>query len=355
MTDNQNIETTSFQIADRIIGGAALAFLIAEVAQAHDGSLGQAHAYIDAAAEVGADAIKFQTHIAAAESTVDEPFRVKFSKQDETRYAYWKRMEFEPEQWRELAAHAKGAGLIFLSSAFSETAVGMLSNIGVPAWKIASGELKSSAMLNSMIANKVPFLISSGMSAWPDIDALVKHLTDQGCDYAVLQCTSRYPTALTDVGLNVIDQMRTRYRCPVGLSDHSGQVFPALAALARGANLIEAHLTFDRRMFGPDVPASLTISEFQHLAMARDAFHTMMTHPVDKDAIAEELKPLRELFQRSLALRDAQPSGTVMTAEMLSAKKPGTGIPESDAAKLVGKTLIRDVPANRLLTWQDLA
>ena len=98
-------------------------FLIGEIAQAHDGSLGAAHAYIDAVARAGADAIKFQTHIAAAESTPGEPWRVKFSPQDETRYAYWQRMEFTEEQWRGLAAHAAERGLVFLSSAFSLEAV----------------------------------------------------------------------------------------------------------------------------------------------------------------------------------------------------------------------------------------
>ena len=99
--------TESIQIKGRRIGQQSPCFLIAEVAQAHDGSLGAAHAYIDAAADAGVDAVKFQTHIADAESTLDEPFRVKFSKQDETRYAYWKRMEFTPEQWAGLAAHAQ--------------------------------------------------------------------------------------------------------------------------------------------------------------------------------------------------------------------------------------------------------
>ena len=119
----------SITIADRTIHNGGRAFLIAEVAQGHDGSLGTAHAFIEVAADAGADAIKFQTHIAAAESTLDEPFRVKFSLQDETRYDYWKRMEFSAEQWRDLADHARDRGLIFLSSAFSVQAVRLLSEI----------------------------------------------------------------------------------------------------------------------------------------------------------------------------------------------------------------------------------
>ena len=114
-------------------------FVIAEIGQAHDGSLGNAHAYIDAIANTGADAVKFQTHIASAESTKDEPWRVKFSLQDETRYDYWRRMEFSKEQWVGLKKHADDKGLLFLSSAFSIEAFELLQRVGVSAWKVASG------------------------------------------------------------------------------------------------------------------------------------------------------------------------------------------------------------------------
>ena len=164
-----------FQIAKHDIGRGP-AFLIAEIAQSHDGSLGQAHAFIDAAHRAGADAIKFQTHIAAAESTLDEPFRTKFSRQDSTRLDYWRRMEFTPEQWAGLSAHAAEKSLVFLSSAFSIEAVELLDRIGMPAWKVASGELGSDSLLQSMIATGSPFLVSSGMSGWAEIDALTQRL-----------------------------------------------------------------------------------------------------------------------------------------------------------------------------------
>jgi N,N'-diacetyllegionaminate synthase len=124
--------------------------IIAEVAQAHDGSLGMAHAFIDAAAAAGVDAIKFQTHIAAEESTAAEPWRVKFSKQDATRFDYWKRMEFAPEQWAGLKQHAEEKGLMFLSSAFSHAAVDLLRKLGMPAWKVASGELTNLPLIAHM-------------------------------------------------------------------------------------------------------------------------------------------------------------------------------------------------------------
>lgn len=345
---------TAISIGQHRIGQGTPAFLIAEVAQAHDGSLGLAHAYIDAAAAAGADAVKFQTHFAANESTLDEPFRVKFSLQDDTRYAYWKRMEFTPEQWSGLADHAKDKGLVFLSSAFSIEAVHVLKKLGMPAWKVASGELGSTSILNAMIEAGGPFLISTGMSGWPEIDQLVERVRGAGREVAVMQCTTKYPTPLEQVGLNVLDEMRARYGTPVGLSDHSGRVEPAFAALARKADFLELHITLDRGMFGPDVPASLTVEEFRRVAEFRDAMAVMESHPVDKNAMAEELAQIRAMFRRSLAPARDLSAGTVLTADLLTAKKPGTGIPEADLSKLIGRKLSRDVKPERLLRYDDL-
>lgn len=346
--------TAGFDIAGRQVGGGAPAYLIAEVAQAHDGSLGTAHAFVDAAADAGADAIKFQTHIAAAESTRDEPFRVKFSRQDETRYDYWRRMEFTPAQWAGLADHAAERGLHFLSTPFSAEAVDLLRALRVPAWKVASGEVVSDGLLQAMCADRQPVILSTGMSGWADIDRAVDMIRTAGAPFAVLQCTSRYPTPMADVGLNVIDEIVARHGCPAGLSDHSGTPWPALAAIARGAAVVEAHITLSRRMFGPDVPASLTVEEFRTVAGFRDALAQMDAHPVDKDAAADALSDMRDLFGRSLAPVADLPAGTVLTPSMLTGKKPATGIPVTRAGDLVGRTLVRPVMADRLLSWEDL-
>jgi hypothetical protein len=140
-------------------------FVVGEVAQAHDGSLGTAHAYIDAIADAGADAVKFQTHIAAAESTAAEPWRVRFSPQDATRYDYWKRMEFTPEQWAGLSDHAKARKLTFLSTPFSFEAVDLLERLDIAAWKVGSGELTNAP--SSFISLPRPAVRSSSRAAWP--------------------------------------------------------------------------------------------------------------------------------------------------------------------------------------------
>jgi N,N'-diacetyllegionaminate synthase len=329
-------------------------FVIAEIALAHDGSLGMAHAFLDAAAQSGADAVKFQTHIAAAESTFDEPFRVAFSRQDVKRYDYWRRTAFAAEQWQELAAHAKERGIAFLSSPFSVEAVELLAGLGVTLWKVPSGELRSRDLFDAMLATEGHILVSTGMSPWQEIDDTVALLRSRAAEFTLMQCTSRYPTPLSAVGLNVLEQMRSRYSCPVGLSDHSGTPFPGLAAMARGATVIEAHVTFDRRMFGPDVPASITFDELAFLARARDAFNEMDENPVDKDAMAHSLEFMRQIFGRSLAPSRTLSAGTLLAPGMLVSRKPGGGIPTEAMQDLIGRRLVREVVPERILRWDDL-
>jgi N,N'-diacetyllegionaminate synthase len=344
----------AIQIGGRTVGAGYPAYLIAEVAQAHDGSLGLAHSFVDAAADAGADAIKFQTHIAAAESTLDEPFRIKFSKQDDSRFDYWRRMEFSEAQWAGLAQHARDRGIDFLSSAFSVAAVEMLERLEVPAWKVGSGEFGSTDLIGAMCRTGKPIILSTGMSTWQEIERSASVIDEAASPLAIMQCTSLYPTPMDKVGLNVLPEMRTKFDCPVGLSDHSASPWPALAAIARGFDLIEVHVTFDRAMFGPDAVASLTLGEFRQLREARDAWSLMDRAPVDKDQMATTLAQMRGLFTKSLAPVRTLDQGEVVTEACLTLKKPGTGIPAADLAKVVGRRVVRAVSADRLLQWDDL-
>jgi N,N'-diacetyllegionaminate synthase len=329
--------------------------IVAEVAQAHDGSLGMAHAYIDAAANGGADAIKFQTHIAAAESTPGEPWRVKFSPQDATRYDYWKRMQFTEDQWRGLKRHASERGLKFLSSPFSLEAVQLLNRVGVTAWKVASGEVNNTSMLQCMAATGLPILMSTGMSPLPEIDSAVDRVKQYGLPLTLLQCTTAYPCPPEKVGLNLIPFFRARYGCQVGLSDHSGTIYAGLAGAVLGIAVLEVHVTLSREMFGPDVPASITTTELRQLVAGIRFIEKMMANPVDKDAMAVEMAPLRNLFTKSIVLSSDLPAGTVLRKEHLTIKKPGTGIPADRLPELVSRTLKRAVTANSLLSEDDLA
>ena len=341
-------ETAAPPLAEHVL-------VIAEVAQAHDGSLGTAHAYIDAVAKAGADVVKFQTHIASAESTPAEPWRVRFSPREESRYEYWKRMEFSEAEWLGLRKHALKAGVDFLSSPFSLEALEMLERVGVMGWKVASGEVKNLGMLNRMAATHLPLLLSTGMSPLSEIDEAVALLRDRGVqDLTVMQCTSSYPTPPEKVGLNLLPVLRERYRCAVGLSDHSGTIWPSLAAVTLGADVVEVHVTFSKDAFGPDVPASVTIEDLKRLVEGVRFLERARAHPLDKDAAAHELEPMRRLFMKSVVARRALAAGTVLKGVDLAAKKPGTGIPADRLASLVGRKLARDVAADALLMDEDL-
>jgi len=345
--------SSELRIGSTPVGAGHPCFIVAEVAQAHDGSLGTAHAYIDAAAQTGASAIKFQTHIAAAESTLSEQFRVKFSKQDATRYEYWKRMEFTEEQWHGLAAHAAERGLIFLSSAFSIEAVELLTRVGMPAWKVGAGEITSLPMLQRMAATGKPVLLSSGLVGYEDMDAAVATVQAEGADLAIFQCTTAYPCPPEKTGLNVLEELRSRYGCPIGLSDHSGKVYAGLAAATLGANLLEMHIVLSRECFGPDVSASLTTTEFRQLVEGVRFIETALANPVNKEALAADLVEVRRTFGKSVVAARALAAGHRAEAEDLAFKKPGTGIPAARFNEVIGRVLKRAVAADKLLSEDD--
>ena len=328
--------------------------VVAEVAQAHDGSLGTAHAFIDAVARAGADAIKFQTHIAAAESTPSEPWRVPFSPQDASRYEYWARMEFTERQWLSLAEHAAQAGLIFLSSPFSVEAVELLVRAGVPAWKIASGELSDVLMMDAVLATGMPVWLSSGMSSFAELDEVVDRVKTAGSKLLVMQATTSYPSPPESVGLNVLAELASRYGCPVGLSDHSGTIWPSIAAAVLGARVVEVHVTLSTEAFGPDVSSSVTIDQLAELVHGVRAVERMLANPVDKDASARGLAPMCDLFGKSVVARIDLPAGTVLSLEHVTTKKPGTGIQARRLGEVLGRILARGVQKDALLSEEDL-
>lgn len=330
-----------------------MTFILAEVAQNHEGSLGIAQSFIDAISERGADAVKFQTHLADEESTSDEKFRIEMSGQDSSRYEYWKRMQFTREQWLGLASRARDRGLEFVSSAFCAGAVDILKDTGMARWKISSGEVFSEKLLELIVPSAEELIVSTGMSSWDDIDDLVGILESTGVPFTLLQCTSMYPTPLSKVGLNVIDEFRDRYGCRVGLSDHSGNIHVGLAAICRNVDLLEIHVTFHKSTYGPDVSSSLDLDDLEFLVSHRDVITDLNQYSIDKNQIAQELLPTKRLFSKSLCLRAPKVEGDVIYSEDLVEKKPGTGISVDSKADLVGKKLMRDVPADRLLRWSD--
>lgn len=327
---------------------------IAEIGQAHNGSLEVLHKYIDAVATTGVGAIKFQTHIADAESSIHEPFRIKFSKQDKTRFDYWKRMEFSVEEWIAIGEHCKEVGLTFISSPFSNRAVDVLEKAKVEQYKIGSGEVTNFLLLKKVVDTGKPIIISSGMSSLDELDKTVSFLKHYNADFSILQCTTSYPTLPDNYGFNVISDLKGRYGVPVGFSDHSAKVATGIAAAALGAKIIEFHVVFDREQFGPDVTSSLTIAEAMELVKGVNEIGKALDHPVDKSDNSA-FTDLKQIFEKSLAVNKDLQKGHVLSFEDLEAKKPkGYGIDASIYKFVLGKKLTRDLNQWNFLTQDDI-
>jgi N-acetylneuraminate synthase len=317
--------------------------IIAEIGQAHDGSLGNAHAFIDALADTGVDAIKFQTHIAEAESSEFELFRVKFSNQDQTRLDYWKRMEFTPEQWLGLKNHAFDKGLKFISSPFSLTAVDLLESIGVDSYKVGSGEVTNLLILEKIAKTGKPIILSSGMSSWQELEQSVEFLKQFENPLSVLQCTTAYPTNPDQWGLNVIKLLQDKFQLPTGFSDHSGDIYACLAAATLGASIFEFHVVFDKRQFGPDTPASITIDQTRILCQGIKQIQEALKNPIEKSDILQYTN-LKVMFGKSLAVKTALPKGHRITFDDLESKKPGDqGISAQKYQSVLGRVLTTDL------------
>ena len=315
-------------------------YTIAEIGQAHDGSLGILHSYIDAVAKTGVSAIKFQMHIAEAESSEYEPFRVKFSYEDDTRYDYWKRMEFTLEQWKTIKKHCDEVNIEFLCSPFSNLAVDWLEEIGVNQYKIGSGEVNNFLLLEKIAQTKKPIILSSGMSSYEELDKTVDFLQSKNIEFSILQCTTSYPTQPENYGFNVIQELKNRYQVKVGFSDHSAKISTGIAAVALGASILEFHVVFDRTMFGPDTKSSLTINEVQQLVQAVNEIALAHENPINKNDNSTFFD-LKKIFEKSLAINKNLEKGSVIKFEDLEAKKPkGYGILASEFEKYVVKKLI---------------
>lgn len=329
-------------------------FIIAEIGQAHEGSLGILHSYIDALSDIGVDAIKFQTHIAEAESSKFEPFRVKFSYEDETRYDYWKRMEFTLEQWKEIKNHCDNVGLEFMSSPFSNMAVDWLEEIGIKKYKIGSGEVSNFLMLEKIAKTGKDIILSSGMSSYSELDETIDFLKNFNNNLSILQCTTKYPTQAEDIGLNVLSELKNKYNLPVGLSDHSSTIYPSLSAVALGAEILEFHVVFDKAMFGPDSKSSLTISEVKQLVEGVRFIEKSISTKIDKEDNSK-FKELKNIFEKSLSVNKELKKGHIITFDDLEAKKPfGKGISAKEYKEVIGQQINKDLKKWDFINKEDI-
>jgi N-acetylneuraminate synthase len=330
-------------------------YVIAEVAQAHEGSLGIAHSYIEAVAKAGVDAVKFQTHIAEAESSPLESFRLESKyPQDKSRFDYWKRMEFTGNQWLGLKQHCDELGIDFISSVFSDEAFDLMEEMKVEIWKIPSGEVQNLGLLDKISKTKKPIFISSGMSTLDELDAAINVIKKHHNQYVVMQCTSEYPCPPELIGLNILKKYKERYGCVTGLSDHSGKIYPSLAAITLGAKVVEVHVTFSKELYGYDATSSISIEDLKMLVEGAHFTNKLLSSLIDKDVKSPSLDRVRQLFQKSIFVKKRILQGEIITDRSLVLKKPGTGIPSARMNEVIGRRAANNLIPGQILRLEDI-
>lgn len=323
-----------------------------EIAQSHDGSLGYVLAMLDALSKRGAKLVKFQMHLPEFESTSKETFRVAFSNQDKTRTDYWMRTGFKISEWQIIKEKCDELALEFLCTPVSPQAVEILEDLSVYRYKIASADLTNGQLLKVVAATKKPVILSTGMATISEIQTAVGIL--ESIDLTLLQCTSKYPSSIEEVGVNVIHELQELFpNLSVGLSDHTGNINVAMWAVALGASFIEQHVVFSKEQFGPDTASSVDLADVEAMMKFMHVGDILLKSIVEKDKIALALQELRALFGRGLApLRNIE-KGELITAEILTLKKPVGPLGWDDLDRIIGRRAIRNIRASEHIQQGD--
>jgi sialic acid synthase SpsE len=314
-------------------------FIIAEIGNTHEGSVGLAKQFIKTAANCGVDAVKFQTHIFEAESTSYAPNPPYFNL--ETRKEYFERTSFNIYQYKILKKFTEEeCGIEFLSSPFSIEAVDLLLELGIKTIKIPSGEVTNLPLLEYISKTGKKVLLSSGMSTWEELDDAVAVFKDKN-ELIVLQCTSEYPCPPENSGVNLLSEIRDRYQTEVGFSDHTLGIAVPILSVALGARVIEKHFTLSRQMYGADASNSIEPDELSILVQGiRDAYRALGSK-INKNEKADELTTMKVVFEKSIVAKHDLITGHRITFEDLAFKKPGGGIPAKRYKDLVGRILVK--------------
>ena len=323
--------------------------IIAEVGLNHNGSFKKAKRYIIECAKIGVWGVKFQIHNARYESTVQEKFRVKISKKFKSRYDYWEKTSFNFNEWKKLFNLCKRKKIKFVISPFSTHSASQMEKIGVEYWKIGSGELYNDQLIEFLAKKKRKIIMSSGMSNWSELKNIYKKLNKRfKNEIIILQCTSMYPCNLDDIGLNVVREIKEKFKCKSGLSDHSGTIYPSLSVIAKQDDFLEVHVKLKDKSKYPDKSSSLN---FEQLSLLQEYNNSMklLNKKVNKDRVYKKFDKMRELFGRSLALKKDLKKGTILKKDDLILKKPGIGLGYKNLNFFIGKKLKQKIFHNELL------
>ena len=341
----------------RRIGRGQPAFIIAEAGVNHNGDLELARQLVRAAAEAGADAVKFQTFVADRLVTSDAPqadYQRRNAGITESQYAMLKRLELSEEAHRELQALCLQLGILFLSTPFDEQCADFLSELRISAFKIPSGELTNTPFLAHVARKGLPVILSTGMATVEEIGRAVETIRDEGNrNIVLLQCVSAYPSAPADTNLRAMQTLADLFETPVGYSDHTEGIEIALAAAALGACVIEKHFTIDHGLPGPDHKASLQPSELASMVVGIRKVESALGDGEKRPSAAEA--STAAVARKSLVAARALKAGEIFDASMAVARRPGTGLEPALLGSLQGRPLSRDVAKDEIFCREHFA
>jgi N,N'-diacetyllegionaminate synthase len=343
-------------IGGRPVGAGHPVYLVAEAGVNHGGEVGRALELVDAAADAGADAVKFQifdVDLLVARGTAKAEYQKVAGGAHETQDEMLRSLQLDRDAFALVSERARSRGIAFLASPFDEASVDLLVELGAPAIKIASPDLVNLPLVEYVASTGRPLVLSTGMADMEEVRAAVEAARAAGAtELVVLQCTSAYPARPEDANLAVMGTLAGELDVPIGFSDHTVGTTVAIAAAALGACLIEKHLTLDRALPGPDHAASLEPAEFAALVTACRTAAAAIGDGVKRPVEAELANV--PVVRRSVAAAADLPAGSVLTRSALVALRPGTGIPAAGLEDLVGRELARDVERFQLLALEDL-
>jgi len=344
---------SKYAIGDKTIGTGSPVFVIAEAGVNHNGSLETAKRLIEVAVDAGADAVKFQMFKAEQLVIATAPkAQYQLATTDsESQLEMLRRLELTPAGHRQLQDYSRQLGIIFLSTPFDENSVDLLDELGVPAFKISSGDLTNSPLIGHAARKGKPLILSTGMANLEEVAAAVSTARNEGCDELVLlHCVSNYPTAASDVNLRAMQTMEQTFELPVGYSDHTEGIEISLAAVALGACIIEKHFTLNQKLPGPDHRASLEPEALKQMVAAIRRIESALGDGQKRPAVSEN--EVARVARRSLTAAADIPAGVIISRELISLRRPGSGLNPAHLDRLIGRKTRVAIPAGSLLTLE---
>jgi len=344
------------RIGDRDVGEGHPVMVVAEAGVNHNGRLDLAKRLVDAAKDAGANAVKFQTFVAEKVVSRFAPkasYQFDSKKRDETQLEMEMTLQLPPDAFSEIARHAERKGILFFSTPFDESSADLLEQLGVPVFKISSGDLTHIPFLTYVARKARPMIISTGMSTLDEIRTAVEAVMSSGNQQIVLtHCVSSYPAPTEEANLRAIHTLKSDFKFPVGYSDHTLGFEVAIAAVALGACLIEKHLTLDKSLPGPDHRVSLDKLEFARMTKAIRLVEQALGSPSKSPTRSEQ--DVMKVARRSIVARRDIAEGEVIAPDMIDFKRPATGLAPSKLSLVLGRQAIRTIRADEAIRNEDL-